>query len=79
MAAQRYKNILFSYIGLISSPDEINAISDYFESIQKSIEQANYSEMIDLKNYTKSRNANKIKKMLCGNHDKPFVFLMTLN
>ena len=52
MAAQRYRNTLFNYTSLVLSTDEMNAISDYFECMQKRIEQANYTEIIDLKNYS---------------------------
>ena len=79
MAAQRYRNTLFNYTSLVLSTDEMNAISGYFECMQKRIEQANYTEIIDLKNYSIARNPNPIKKMLRQPNDTPFVFLMTLN
>jgi hypothetical protein len=79
MAAQRYRNTLFNYSSLVLSNDEMNAISDYFESIQQGVEQANYAEIINLKNYSIARNPVQIKKMLRQQHHTPFVFLMTLN
>jgi hypothetical protein len=79
MAAQRYRNTLFNYTSLVLSTNEMNAISDYFECMQKRIEQANYTEIIDLKNYSIARNPNQIKKMLRQQNDTPFVFLMILN
>ena len=79
MAAQRYKNILFSYSGLISSTEEIEMIREYFAEIEFSIGEANYSEIIDLRRYTVTRSPNKIKKMLCGHKSEPFVFIISLN
>ncbi len=79
MAAQRYKNILFSYSGLISSTEEIEMIREYFAEVEFSIGEANYSEIIDLRRYTVTRSANKIKKMLCGHKAEPFVFITCLN
>lgn len=79
MAAQRYKDILFSYSGLISSAEEIQVISNYFASIQSTIAQADYSEILDLRKYTVRRSAVRIKKILRDQKDYPFVFISCLN
>lgn len=79
MAAQRYKDNLFSYSGLIASNTEIEKISDYLAGIQEAIAQADYSEVIDLRKYTITRNALKIRRMLRGKKDYPFVFVSCLN
>jgi hypothetical protein len=79
MAAQRYKDFLFSYSGLISSTEEIEIISDYFEHIKAIVAQAECSELTDLTKYTMHRNAMKIKSMIKSNKPKPFVFITCLN
>lgn len=79
MAAQRYKDILFSYSGLISSSEEIQVISNYFASIQSTIAQADYSEILDLRKYTVRRSPVKIKKLLREKKDYPFLFISCLN
>jgi hypothetical protein len=79
MAAQRYKDFLFSYSGLISSTEEIKIISDYFEQIKASVSQADCSELTDLTKYTIHRNAMKIRAVIRSNKPKPFVFITCLN
>jgi len=79
MAAQRYKDILFSYSGLISSPEEIELISNYFAGIQSGFAQSDYSEVIDLVKYTIQRNPAKVSRVLNQKHDTPFVFVTCLN
>ena len=79
MAAQRYKDILFSYSGLISSPEEIELISNYFAEIQNGIAEADFSEVIDLIKYTIKRNPALVTRMLNEKLDTPFVFVTCLN
>lgn len=79
MAAQRYKDILFSYSGLISSSEEIQKISDYFTFIQSTLAQGDVSEIMDLQKYTVVRNSLKIKKILKGKKEYPFQFISCLN
>ncbi len=79
MAAQRYKDILFSYSGLISSAQEIEFISEYFAGVQRSVAQAESSEMMDLIKYTIVRSPVKIKKILKSEKEFPFVFINCLN
>jgi hypothetical protein len=79
MAAQRYKDILFSYSGLISSPEEIQIISNYSASIQSSYAQASCSEVLNLRKYSITRNALKIRNMIRNNKETPFVFIHCLN
>ncbi len=79
MAAQRYKDMLFSYSGLISSTEEIQEISNYFAKQQNNIAQADYSEIIDLRKYTIKRSPLRIKKILKDDIDSPFVFVTCLN
>ena len=79
MAAQRYKDFLFSYSGLISSSEEIQIISDYFAYIQKNVTQAEFSEIMNLQKYSVVRNSYQIKKLLKENRENPFVFITCLN
>lgn len=79
MAAQRFKDFLFSYSGLISSAEEIQLISDYFSSIQSVIAQAECSEIIDLRKYTVQRSPLKVRRLLRSQKDEPFVFVSCLN
>ena len=79
MAAQRFKDILFSYSGLISTNAEIKLISDYIGEMQKTIAEADHSEILDLTNYTIRRSPEKIKKLLAERKDYPFVFITCLN
>lgn len=79
MAAQRYKNNLFSYSGLLASNTEIERISRYFNGVHASIAQADYSEIIDLQKYRIHRNPVRIKRMLKAKEEIPFVFVTCLN
>lgn len=79
MAAQRYKDILFSYSGLIASASEVKLISDYFDLLKISTAQAYASEIIDLRKYTIQRNPTRIKKILKNKKEQPFIFVNCLN
>ena len=79
MAAQRFKDILFSYVGLISSNDEINQIRSYFHEVQDAIAEADFSEIISISATSIHRDPVRIKEILADRNDHPFVFISCLN
>jgi hypothetical protein len=79
MAAQRYKDILFSYMTLISGDEQINFITEYFASSKLNYALAEHAEIMDLTKYTVRRNPRKIKELMKINKETPFVFVTCMN
>jgi hypothetical protein len=79
MSRKQNKDIMYSFNGTYCSENDMMSLSLFFENLTLKFAQCEVSELIDLNNYKIKRDTQKIKSLLKGRQEKPFMFINCLN